>query len=379
MDTLITLGQAFLYRGIWSWVGLANDMLTALRKASTPPLKAHIVLVCQSREFAMNGEDINAAIALLYEDETPEWDLEGYWLAEPGELQDFYDNFKMASDLNNDEKQDWVKQTLWLAECFLNQFNEMVPFLTDEFIEAILDAGPTSPKLRMALSLMRRLIQAYSVKSDDAIRGAQSELSKVHTKTFVELLVCTMTPLYRYGSQLKDATDALGNECHDLDMEYLANTLYKVMGSNVPFCGAAGMLCRRVDDERTERRNTTVGVGVGSGLVAFVCWPIAILGLIAAAVGKFGQEVDLLGSCCKIYILLVVTRAGSFFDGGTPQYESYEQLLRDLYNIDVGSEDFRMDDLLKSKGLEIFQKVDATRLMVQKHGKDYGVETSMGD
>ena len=38
-----------------------------------------------------------------------------------------------------------------------------------------------------------------------------------------------------------------------------------------------------------------------------------------------------------------------------------------------------MDDLLKRKGLEIFQKVDVTRLMVQKHGKDYGVKTSMGE
>lgn len=93
--------------------------------------------------------------------------------------------------------------------------------------------------------------------------------------------------------------------------------------------------------------------------------------------GKFGQEVDLLGSCCKTYMLLVVTRAGSFFDRGTPQYESYERLLREIYGVDVSSEDFRINDLLKSKGLEIFQKVDATRLMVHKHGKDYGVKTSM--
>jgi hypothetical protein len=107
------------------------------------------------------------------------------------QLQDFYDNFKLASDLNNDERLNWVyvriptsralhppeldsnldsEQTLWLAECFLQQFGELVPFLTDEFIEAILDAVPTSPQLRAALSLMRRLIEAYSINSDGALR-----------------------------------------------------------------------------------------------------------------------------------------------------------------------------------------------------------------
>lgn len=68
------------------------------------------------------------------------------------------------------------EQTLWLAECFLQQFGELVPFLTDEFIEAILDVGPTNPKLRMALSLMRRLIEAYSVKSDGAIRVSRHSI-----------------------------------------------------------------------------------------------------------------------------------------------------------------------------------------------------------
>ncbi|KAI8668471.1 hypothetical protein NCS55_00873300 [Fusarium keratoplasticum] len=311
------------------------------------------------------------------------------------QLQDFYDNFKLASDLNNDEKLNWVEQTLWLAECFLQQFGELVPFLTNDFIEAILDVGPTNPKLRTALSLMRLLIEAYSVKSGGAIRDAQSELLRVPTETFVELLVYTVTPLYRYGRQLKDATDALGNECCELDMEYLANTLYKVMGSNVPFCGAAGMLCRRVGDERDFQRQVTVGMVIGSGLATLAFWPIGVAGLILSGIpgigwyrkaqeytnveemGKFGQEVDLLGSCCKTYMLLVVTRAGSFFDRGTPQYESYERLLREIYGVDVSSEDFRINDLLKSKGLEIFQKVDATRLMVHKHGKDYGVKTSM--
>ncbi|KAM6515504.1 hypothetical protein FSOLCH5_009728 [Fusarium solani] len=466
MDIAITLGQTFISRGLWSWVGLANDVLTFLQKASTSPLKARMVLICQHRDFAMNEEDITAAIALLYQDEIPEWDLESYWPAESREgvagasvilrhrlrraddplnhsvlrnlcrklvgwhslstykyrvvpewrrssmsetdrlfgsclilmqLQDFYDNFKLAKDLNNDEKLNWVEQTLWLAECFLQQFGELLPFLTDEFIESILGAEPLSPQLRAVLSVMRRLIEASSIKSDDTFRHSQSELSNIPTKTFVELLVYTTTPLYRYGRQLKDAADTLGNECHDLDMEYLANILYRVIGSNVPFCGAAGMLCRRVDDERTEWRNTTIRIATGTGLVALVFWPIAVFGLVACAVsgygwyqkaqeytkveqmGKFGQEVDILGSCCKTYMVLVVIRAGSFFDRGTPQYESYKRLLRELYDVDVESEDFRMNDLLKSKGLEIFQKVDVTRLMVQKHGKDYGLKTSMGE
>ncbi|KAJ4316158.1 hypothetical protein N0V84_008014 [Fusarium piperis] len=313
------------------------------------------------------------------------------------QLQDFYDNFKLTSDMNNDEKLSWVEQTLWLAECFLQQFGELVPFLTDEFIESILDVEPPSPQLRIVLSVMRRLIEAYSIKSGDALRDAGSELSTVPTKAFVELLVYTVRPLYRYGRQLNDAVDALGEDCDDLDMEYLANTLYRVIGSNVPFCGAAGMLCRRVDDERTERRNMTIGLALGAGLAALTFWPIACIALAASAVsgygwyqkaeeytkveemGKFGREVDILGSCCRTYMLLVVTRAGSFFDRGTSQYESYKRLLREIYNVDVESEDFRMDELLQKKGLEIFHKIDVTRLMVQKHGKDYGVAASMGD
>jgi hypothetical protein len=95
-------------------------------------------------------------------------------------------------------------------------------------------------------------------------------------------------------------------------------------------------------------------------------------------VGKFGREVDILGSCCKTYMFLVVARAGSFFDRGTPQYESYKRLLRQLYDVDLESEDFRMNDLLKNKGLEIFHKIDATRVLVQKHGKAYDLKTSMG-
>jgi hypothetical protein len=107
------------------------------------------------------------------------------------QLQDFYDNFKLAKDLNNDEKLNWVyvwipasralhpaeldsnldsEQTLWLAECFLQQFGELLPFLTDEFIESILGAEPLSPQLRAVLSVMRRLIEASSIKSDDTFR-----------------------------------------------------------------------------------------------------------------------------------------------------------------------------------------------------------------
>jgi hypothetical protein len=71
-------------------------------------------------------------------------------------------------------------------------------------------------------------------------------------------------------------------------MEYLANILYRVIGSNVPFCGAAGMLCRRVDDERTEWRNTTIRIATGTGLVALVFWPIAVFGLVACAVSGYG-------------------------------------------------------------------------------------------
>jgi hypothetical protein len=85
MDVVITVGQTFLSRGVWSWFSLTNSLLSFVQKVSTSPLKAQIVLICQHREFAMNEEDINATIALLYQDEIPEWDLEGFWPAEPRE------------------------------------------------------------------------------------------------------------------------------------------------------------------------------------------------------------------------------------------------------------------------------------------------------
>ena len=44
-----------------------------------------MVLICQHRDFAINEEGINAAIAFLYQDEILEWDLESYWPAEPRE------------------------------------------------------------------------------------------------------------------------------------------------------------------------------------------------------------------------------------------------------------------------------------------------------
>ncbi|KAM0425329.1 hypothetical protein ACHAPT_009385 [Fusarium lateritium] len=413
MAVAIALGQAFLARGAWSFVDLFGGMLTSLKNMSMAPLKVHMVLISQHQEFNIDEQGINTAIDLLYQDEIPEWVCQSYWPAKSREgvarasvsasffpqvfpmpvpltvslhkvilqhryrrandplnhsvlrnlcrkltgwhtlstykfrvvpewqrstmsesdrmfgnclilmqLQDFYDNFKTASNLNN-EKLNWVTNSVAYYG-----------------IEGFFDMETPSPQSRAVLSLMRRLIEAYSIRSEDDLRGVESDLSDLPTKTFVELLVYTMVPLDRYGRQLRHAVNALGNENHDLDMEYLANILYKVIGSNVPFCGAAGMLCRRVD------------------------------------MGKFSQEVDILGSCCRAYMLLV-TRAASFFDRGTSQYESYKRLMRGIYDVDVEKEDFQVNQLLKSKDLEIFGKIDCTREMVQKHGKAYGVEAFM--
>ncbi|KAM5368992.1 hypothetical protein ACJZ2D_009195 [Fusarium nematophilum] len=74
-----------------------------------------------------------------------------------------------------------------------------------------------------------------------------------------------------------------------------------------------------------------------------------------------------------------MTKAGSFFESGTPQYDSYKRLLHKIYGIDLDSEDFEMNTFLKSKGTEIFHKVEVTRGMVLKHGKDYGVEATLGE
>jgi hypothetical protein len=96
-------------------------------------------------------------------------------------------------------------------------------------------------------------------------------------------------------------------------------------------------------------------------------------------VGKFSKEVDILGSSCRIYILLVMTKAGSFFNEDTPQYETYKRLLTANFGIQLEDKGFQVNSFVKGKGEEIFQKIRLTQNMVLKHAKRYGVEPPVGE
>jgi hypothetical protein len=96
-------------------------------------------------------------------------------------------------------------------------------------------------------------------------------------------------------------------------------------------------------------------------------------------VDKFSKTLDVLGSSCRVYVLLVMSKAGNFFCEDTPEYEEYKRLLRTNFGIKIEHEGFQVSDFVKEKGEEIFQKIRHTRHMVMEHAKGYGIEDEIGN
>jgi hypothetical protein len=70
-----------------------------------------------------------------------------------------------------------------------------------------------------------------------------------------------------------------------------------------------------------------------------------------------------------------MTKAGSFFDEETPQYETYKRLITANFGIKIDHGDFQVNDFVKKKGEEIFQKIRLTPHMVLEHAKGYSIES----
>lgn len=95
--------------------------------------------------------------------------------------------------------------------------------------------------------------------------------------------------------------------------------------------------------------------------------------------GEFSKDVDILGSSCRMYILLVMTKAGSFFDKNTPQYEKYKHLLKSKFEIEIEEETFQVNSFVKNNGQEIVHKIGVTGLKVLEHAERYGIQPALGE
>lgn len=74
-----------------------------------------------------------------------------------------------------------------------------------------------------------------------------------------------------------------------------------------------------------------------------------------------------------------MSKAGNFFQEDTPEYEEYKRLLRTNFEIEIDHDGFQVNDFVKKKGEEIFQKIRYTRFKIMEHAKEYGIEGEIGN
>lgn len=80
-----------------------------------------------------------------------------------------------------------------------------------------------------------------------------------------------------------------------------------------------------------------------------------------------------------MYILLVMTKAGNFFNENTPQYQTYKRLMTSNFGIQIEGEGFQVNSSVKKNGKEICEKIEYTRHKVHEHAKGYGVKPPVKD
>ncbi|GAB1200394.1 hypothetical protein APSETT444_009766 [Aspergillus pseudonomiae] len=104
-------------------------------------------------------------------------------------------------------------------------------------------------------------------------------------------------------------------------MEQLSRALLGVKGCMVPFRGAVGTILEQLKDEEktVEAANT---------------------------------RIDMMTACTRLYVVLVVMKAGNFFDKGSRQYDEYRLLMREIFELDI-DEEANLSRYIKTTGQQI--------------------------
>lgn len=91
-------------------------------------------------------------------------------------------------------------------------------------------------------------------------------------------------------------------------------------------------------------------------------------------VAAFEEELNIIGSAGRMYLLIIMSKAARFFPKNSPQYKLYQQFMWDDFQADVANPHFEVSAFIKNLGMALHTKLRISSDNFAKYARTYGVD-----
>ncbi|KAE8406573.1 hypothetical protein BDV37DRAFT_280847 [Aspergillus pseudonomiae] len=305
-------------------------------------------------------------------------------------LKSFHEG--VTTSRNNDAEWsgiDWMRHVLLALKTFTDGFETVSEFLTNEQILE-LSGVLGNPKLEMIANILLAILNACKDKSDKDNKVGE-KFKHIDMREKVELVQHTFKPVLTFGRVLSVIIEGIGDTyIPDSEMEQLSRVLLGVKGCMVSFPGAVGTILEQLKDEDKTGEIITIASWACIFLTS-VAPPLGFLAIgsfiyhsekacgksrergMLSALEAANTRIDMMTACTRLYVVLVVMKAGNFFDKGSRQYDEYRLLMREIFEMDI-DEEANVSRYIKTTGQQICCHVKYVQGKVKMYTESYGVQ-----